>query len=75
MSNSGLVTGIAKKPSIKYAKLAHIGKPLIGVNPLDAKQNDVVILEKNSNFVNVIEGKEYYTVQQEYILGTKNNVY
>lgn len=70
-SQSGLVTGVAKKPSVKYAKLAHIGKPLVGVNALDATQNDVVILEKNSNFVNTIEGKEYYTVQQEYILGTK----
>jgi co-chaperonin GroES (HSP10) len=70
-SQSGLVTGVAKNPSIKYAKLAHIGKPLVGVNALDATQNDVVILEKNSNFVNTVEGKEYYTVQQEYILGTK----
>ena len=70
-SQSGLVTGVSKKPSVKYAKLAHIGKPLVGVNALDATQNDVVILEKNSNFVNTIEGKEYYTVQQEYILGTK----
>lgn len=70
-SQSGLVTGVSKKPSVKYAKLAHIGKPLVGVNALDATQNDVVILEKNSNFVNTVEGKEYYTVQQEYILGTK----
>lgn len=75
LSNSGLVTGVAKKPSVKYAKLAHIGKPLMGVNALDANAGDVVILEKNSNFVNVIEGKEYYTVQQEYILGTKSNAY
>lgn len=75
MSESGLVTGVAKKPSVKYAKLVHIGKPLIGVNALDANAGDVVILEKNSNFVNVIEGKEYYTVQQEYILGTKSSVY
>lgn len=71
MSQSGLVTGVAKTPSVKYAKLAHIGKPLVGINALDATQNDVVILEKNSNFVNTVEGKEYYTVQQEYILGTK----
>jgi len=75
LSQSGLVTGVAKKPSVKYARLKHIGKPLIGVNALDANAGDVVILEKNSNFVNVIEGKEYYTLQQEYILGTKNNAY
>jgi co-chaperonin GroES (HSP10) len=75
LSQSGLVTGVAKKPSVKYAKLVHIGKPLIGVNALDANAGDVVILEKNSNFVNIIEGKEYYTLQQEYILGTKSNAY
>lgn len=75
MSDTGLVTSVFKKDSVKYAKLAHIGKPLIGVNALDATQGDVVVLEKNSNFVNKIEGKEYYTVQQEYILGTKSSVY
>lgn len=75
LSQSGLVTSVAKKPSVKYAKLVHIGKPLMGVNALDANAGDVVILEKNSNFVNVIEGKEYYTLQQEYILGTKSNAY
>lgn len=75
LSQSGLVTSVIKKPSVKYAKLAHIGKTLVGVDALDVTQNDVVILEKNSNFVNTIEGKEYYTVQQEYILGTKSNAY
>jgi co-chaperonin GroES (HSP10) len=69
VSKSGLVTGLFKKPSQKYATVVHIGKPPIGVNPLGISKGDKVILEKNSNFENEIEGKKYYTVKQEYILG------
>jgi len=69
VSKSGLVTGLFKKPSQKYAVVRHIGKPLEGVMPLDITKGDKVVLEKNSNFENEIEGKKYYTVKQEYIVG------
>jgi co-chaperonin GroES (HSP10) len=36
------------------------------VNP-----GEIVILNKNSNFINKIEGKDYYTLKQEDILGKK----
>lgn len=69
VSKSGLVTGLFKKPSQKYATVCYIGKPTGDSIPLDITKGDKVILEKNSNFENEIEGKKYYTVKQEYILG------
>lgn len=69
VAKSGLVTGLYKKPSQKYAIVRHIGKPLGDSNPLNITKGDKVLLEKNSNFENEIEGKKYYTVKQEYILG------
>jgi co-chaperonin GroES (HSP10) len=69
VSASGLVTGVFKKPSQKYATVVHIGQPLRGEPDLGIKKGDKVVLEKNSNFENEIEGKKYYTVKQEYIVG------
>lgn len=69
LSESGLVVGLNKKSSVKYATLAHIGKPFVGVDELGIKSGDKIILAKNSNFVNKIEGIDYYTVRQEDILG------
>lgn len=71
-SASGLVIGINKKPSTKFARLAHIGKPLVDTNELKVSQGAMVILNKNSNFKNTIEGKEYYTVRQGDILCSKD---
>lgn len=69
LSASGLVTGIQKKKSERYARLAHIGKPLIGRNVLEINIGEEVIINKNSHFKNKIEGKEYYTVRQDDLLG------
>jgi co-chaperonin GroES (HSP10) len=69
LSESGLVVGLNKKSSVKYATLAHIGKPFVGVDELGIESGDKIILAKNSNFVNKIEGIDYYTVRQEDILG------
>lgn len=69
LSESGLVVSLNKKSSVKYATLAHIGKPFVGVDELGIKSGDKIILAKNSNFVNKIEGIDYYTVRQEDILG------
>jgi co-chaperonin GroES (HSP10) len=72
ISASGLVIGINKKPSTKFARLAHIGKPLVGADELKVSQGSLVFLNKNSNFKNTIEGKEYYTVRQGDILCSKD---
>lgn len=69
ISASGIVTKLNKIPSVKIAKISFIGAPFIGENPLDIRAGDEVVLDRNSNFVNKIEGKEYYTVKQEYLLG------
>ncbi len=69
VSASGLVTGIAKKSSTRYAKLKHLGELLSNQKTLDVSINDVVVLAPNSHFRNEIEGKSYYTVRQGDILG------
>jgi co-chaperonin GroES (HSP10) len=74
LSASGLVTGIQKKKSERYARLAHIGKPLVGRNILNVNVGDEVIINKNSHFKNKIEGKDYYTVRQDDILGKVLNL-
>jgi len=71
-SASGLVIGINKKPSTKFARLSHIGRPLVGADELKVSQGAMVFLNKNSNFKNTIEGKEYYTVRQGDILCSKD---
>jgi co-chaperonin GroES (HSP10) len=71
-SASGLVIGINKKPSTKFARLSHIGRPLVGTDDLKIGKGALVILNKNSNFKNTIEGKEYYTVRQGDILCSKD---
>lgn len=70
-SASGLVIGLNKKPSTKFARLSHIGKSLVGQDELKVSQGALVMLNKNSNFKNTIEGKEYYTVRQSDILCSK----
>ena len=71
VSASGIVTSLHKTSSIRVAKLKFIGKPFIGENELEVKQNDEIILAKNAHFKNKIEGKDYYTVRQEDILGKR----
>lgn len=71
LSGSGLVTSIEKKKSVKFAKLSYIGKPLLNHKELDVSQGDTVVLAKNSNFINKIEGVDYFTVRQSDIFGRK----
>lgn len=70
-SASGLVIGINKKPSTKFARLVYIGAPVGEGIEFDVSPGELVLLNKNSNFVNKIEGKEYYTVRQSDILSSK----
>lgn len=71
LSSSGLVTSVFKTPSVDIARLAYIGKAVGDEDECYAPQGSTVILAKNSNFINKIEGKDYYTVKQQYILGMK----
>lgn len=69
VSASGIVTGLKKVASTKYATLKYLGELLNDQKTLEVAPNDVVILSPNSNFRNEIEGKTYYTVRQGDILG------
>lgn len=69
ISESGLVTGIQKKKSERYARLSHIGTPLVGQDVLDLNIGEEVVINKNAHFKNKIEGKDYYTVRQADLLG------
>ena len=68
VSSSGLVTSVSKKKSTKYAVVKHIGKPLPEEGDIGIGVGSKVVLEPNSNFTNKIEGVDYYTVKQRYIL-------
>lgn len=71
LSASGLVTSVFKTPSVDISKVSFIGNQTgEDATPL-VRSGDVVVLAKNSNFINKIEGKDYYTVKQQYILGVK----
>lgn len=68
-NSSGLVTSVTKRDSNKYAIVRHIGKPLKNADSLGVNSGEKVLIEKNTNFENVIEGKTYYTIRQGDILG------
>lgn len=68
VSETGLVTSVSKKKSVNSGILKHIGEPFIGKDKVDANVGDKVLLTRNSNFKNKIEGKEYYTLRQEDII-------
>lgn len=73
-NSAGLVTSVTKKDSNKYAIVRHIGKTLKNVPSLNLKSGQRVLIEKNTNFENVIEGKTYYTIRQGDILGVVNTI-
>lgn len=64
---NGLVTNINKKKETNRAIVRHIGAPLEG-DTCEVSVGDEVILADYSNFTNKIEGKDYYLVEQKYIL-------
>ena len=71
LSASGLVTSVFKVPSVDISRVAFVGNQTGEDSTPLVKSGNVVILAKNSNFINKIEGKDYYTVKQQYILGVK----
>ena len=71
LSASGLVTSVFKIPSVDISKVSFVGNQTGEDSTPLVNSGDVVVLAKNSNFINKIEGKDYYTVKQRYILGVK----
>jgi co-chaperonin GroES (HSP10) len=71
LSESGLVTSISKKPSVKYARLCYIAEPLENENSLDVFVGEKVAIDVNCHFTNEIEGKEYYTIRQRHLLASR----
>lgn len=69
----GLVTEVFKKESTKMAIVRHIGSPVLGEASSEVFPGDRVLIEKNTNFKNKIEGREYYTIRQEDLLGKALN--
>lgn len=68
VSETGLVTSVTKKKSMNTGILRHLGSPLVGKDTINASIGSKVLLTRNSNFRNKVEGKEYYTLKQEDIL-------
>lgn len=69
MTGSGLVTEIGVKPKTEVGTVAFIGPPLNGDPDLGLTAGDLVLFIKDSDWVNVIEGKEYYIMHQRDIMG------
>lgn len=65
---SGLVSVIdTYHPQI--ARLAYIGTPRPGEEEVDVKPGELFYYAKSANFENEIEGKNYFIMQQECIIG------
>jgi co-chaperonin GroES (HSP10) len=72
LTQSGLVKELNPSHSLKKAKLASIGKPLIGEPAIPIQVGDVFYYIKNGDFRNEIEGKDYFVMYQEDVLAIEN---
>lgn len=70
MSPSGIVIEVNCKHSEKFATLSHIGTPMIGQERPSVKVGDKIVYIKDGDFVNTIEGREYFVMNQTDILAT-----
>jgi co-chaperonin GroES (HSP10) len=68
MNKIGIITEINVKHSPFKAILRHIGTPPLGQAKPDVKEGDIVYYEKDADFENVIEGKEYLVMMQENLI-------
>lgn len=68
LTPSGLVKEINPAYNMHRARLAHIGSPLIGDDPIPINPGDIFYYIKNGDFKNTIEGKEYFVMMQDEIL-------
>lgn len=57
-------------PEAKYLRgyVRYIGEPLIG-DKSECKPGQLIYYRKNADWMNMIEGKGYYTIRQRHILG------
>jgi co-chaperonin GroES (HSP10) len=70
VSGAGIITEINCKYSEKIARLEHIGTPRPGRKIPTVKVGDKVVYIKDGDFINHIEGQEYFVMNQEDILAT-----
>jgi len=65
---SGLITNAFSETSTRIGIVRHIGQPKKGEPELGVKAGDKVLFSRDSDFLNTIEGTEYFTMQQEDLL-------
>lgn len=68
ISKSGLITELHDKPKPLIGKIAHIGTPLVGEPDLGLVPGDEVYYLPESDWVNTIEGRDYYIMKQKDII-------
>ena len=66
--DSAWVDTASEKLSGQEGILRFIGKPKTDQPALDVKASDRVVFSKNADFINTIEDKEYFVMQQEDLL-------
>jgi co-chaperonin GroES (HSP10) len=64
-TQAGIISELNVKHNFKKATLTHIGNPLEGERKTDVAAGDVIFYEKDSDFENEIEGKNYFCMMQE----------
>lgn len=72
LTKSGLVSEVNPEHNLRKARLAHIGTPLAGEEPVPIQPGDVFYYVNNADFKNTIEGKEYFVMNQEDIIAIEN---
>lgn len=73
-TTSGLVTEVNVKPRPLAGTIAYIGAPFKCDPELDLSSGDQVLFTKESDWVNKIEGKEYYVMRQRDIIAKYEHV-
>jgi co-chaperonin GroES (HSP10) len=68
MTPSGIVTEINSGPKLSVARLAHIGQPLKGEELPDIAIGDTFVYINNADFRRIVEGHQYFLMDQEDIL-------
>lgn len=68
LTKSGLVKELDPGHNLTKARLAFIGTPKIGEQPVNIKPGDVFYYINNGDFKNHIEGRDYFVMYQDEIL-------
>ena len=67
-SKSGIIMEMNVKHNPHKAILRHIGNPLRGHKKPDVAIGDLIYYEKDADFENTIEGREYLCMRQDNLL-------